>query len=127
MSAAPDRMMTLAQRFCGLSLDARRALQEKMHAQGLTLELLPIPPRDPAVDTLPASYAQQRLWFLWQMQPQATAYNLTGAFRLSGELNRAARPGSSRRNAGPGSSFCPVQHSSRVFLIHFVEQRFQRV
>jgi len=90
MSAAPDRMMTLAQRFCGLSLDARRALQEKMHAQGLTLELLPIPPRDPAVDTLPASYAQQRLWFLWQMQPQATAYNLTGAFRLSGELNRAA-------------------------------------
>ncbi|VVN37189.1 Linear gramicidin synthase subunit B [Pseudomonas fluorescens] len=90
MSAAPDRMMILAQRFCGLSLDARRALQEKMHAQGLTLELLPIPPRDPAVDTLPASYAQQRLWFLWQMQPQATAYNLTGTFRLSGELNRAA-------------------------------------
>ncbi|PYY66296.1 hypothetical protein CRX42_33175, partial [Pseudomonas jessenii] len=90
MSAAPDRMMTLAQRFCGLSADARRALQEKMHAQGLTLELLPIPPRDRSVDTLPASYAQQRLWFLWQMQPQATAYNLTGAFRLNGELNRDA-------------------------------------
>ncbi|EJM47836.1 non-ribosomal peptide synthase, partial [Pseudomonas sp. GM33] len=90
MSATPDRMMTLAQRFCGLSADARRALQEKMHAQGLTLELLPIPPRDRAVDTLPASYAQQRLWFLWQMQPQATAYNLTGAFRLNGELNRDA-------------------------------------
>ncbi|EJM77983.1 non-ribosomal peptide synthetase, partial [Pseudomonas sp. GM55] len=90
MSAAPDRMMTLAQRFFGLSADARRALQQKMHAQGLTLELLPIPPRDRAVDTLPASYAQQRLWFLWQMQPQATAYNLTGAFRLSGELDRDA-------------------------------------
>ncbi|PTR20184.1 amino acid adenylation domain-containing protein [Pseudomonas sp. GV085] len=90
MSAAPDRMMTLAQRFCGLSADARRALQQKMHAQGLTLELLPIPPRDRSVDTLPASYAQQRLWFLWQMQPQATAYNLTGAFRLNGELNREA-------------------------------------
>ncbi|OOQ43881.1 non-ribosomal peptide synthetase [Pseudomonas fluorescens] len=90
MSAAPDRMMTLAQRFCGLSADARRALQQKMHAQGLTLELLPIPPRDRAVDTLPASYAQQRLWFLKQMQPQATAYNLTGAFRLSGELNPEA-------------------------------------
>ncbi len=90
MSAAPDRMMTLAQRFCGLSADARRALQQKMHAQGLTLELLPIPPRDRGVDMLPASYAQQRLWFLWQMQPQATAYNLTGAFRLSGELNPEA-------------------------------------
>jgi len=90
MSAAPDRMMTLAQRFCGLSADARRALQQKMHAQGLTLERLPIPPRDRGVETLPASYAQQRLWFLWQMQPQATAYNLTGAFRLSGELNPEA-------------------------------------
>ncbi|MDN4544791.1 amino acid adenylation domain-containing protein [Pseudomonas sp. C32] len=90
MSATPDRMMTLAQRFCGLSADARRALQQKMHAQGLTLERLPIPPRDPSVDTLPASYAQQRLWFLWQMQPQATAYNLTGAFRLNGALNHEA-------------------------------------
>ncbi|WP_347901175.1 non-ribosomal peptide synthase/polyketide synthase [Pseudomonas purpurea] len=90
MSAAPDRMMTLAQRFCGLSPEARRTLQQKMHAQGLTLELLPIPPRDPGVAMLPASYAQQRLWFLWQMQPEATAYNLTGAFRLNGELNVAA-------------------------------------
>ncbi|KAB0494812.1 amino acid adenylation domain-containing protein [Pseudomonas vancouverensis] len=90
MSAAPDRMMTLAQRFCGLSPDARRDLQTRMQAQGLTLELLPIPPRDRRVDTLPASYAQQRLWFLWQMQPEATAYNLTGAFRLNGELNRDA-------------------------------------
>ena len=106
MSAAPDRMMTLAQRFCGLSADARRALQQKMHAQGLTLELLPIPPRDRTVDTLPASYAQQRLWFLWQMQPQATAYNLTGAFRLNGELNRDAFGVAARTNC----LLDPVRH-----------------
>ncbi|WP_313484433.1 non-ribosomal peptide synthetase, partial [Pseudomonas sp.] len=36
------------------------------------------------------SYAQQRLWFLDQLQPGGHAYNLPGAVRLRGELNEAA-------------------------------------
>ncbi|TDF82583.1 non-ribosomal peptide synthetase [Pseudomonas sp. H9] len=90
MNAVPDRMLALAQRFSGMSVEARQALQGKMREQGLTLEALPIPPRAAGIDLLPASYAQQRLWFIWQLEPQATAYNLTGAFRLRGRLDRAA-------------------------------------
>ncbi|WP_317847587.1 non-ribosomal peptide synthetase [Pseudomonas sp. HTZ2] len=90
MNAVPDRMLALAQRFAGMSAEARQALQGKMREQGLTLEALPIPPRAAGLQVVPASYAQQRLWFIWQLEPQASAYNLTGAFRLRGPLDRAA-------------------------------------
>ncbi len=38
----------------------------------------------------PLSFAQQRLWFLDQMEPESTAYNVTGAFHLRGRLDAAA-------------------------------------
>jgi natural product biosynthesis luciferase-like monooxygenase protein/amino acid adenylation domain-containing protein/FkbM family methyltransferase len=38
----------------------------------------------------PMSYAQQRLWFLDQMQPGSAFYNLPGAIRLTGELDLTA-------------------------------------
>src|SRR5882757_10071246 len=36
---------------------------------------------------LPASFAQQRLWFLDQLEPGTAAYNLVRAFRITGPLN----------------------------------------
>src|SRR6185503_14602092 len=36
------------------------------------------------------SYAQQRLWFLDQMQPGMAIYNIPAAIRLSGLLNASA-------------------------------------
>ncbi len=36
------------------------------------------------------SYAQQRLWFLHQMEPESPAYNLFWALRLSGDLDVTA-------------------------------------
>ena len=38
----------------------------------------------------PLSFAQQRLWFLQQMNPQSPAYNVPVASRLVGKLNGAA-------------------------------------
>ncbi|MGC1373346.1 MAG: amino acid adenylation domain-containing protein, partial [Candidatus Sulfotelmatobacter sp.] len=38
--------------------------------------------------TLPASFAQQRLWFLDQLEPGTAAYNLPRAFRIVGSLDR---------------------------------------
>src|ERR1700682_5764858 len=36
---------------------------------------------------LPASFAQQRLWFLDQLEPGTAAYNLVRAFRITGPLD----------------------------------------
>jgi amino acid adenylation domain-containing protein len=48
--------------------------------------LIPVP-RDGA---LPLSFAQQRLWFIDQLEPGSAAYNLPYAVRLRGRLDAAA-------------------------------------
>jgi len=54
-------------------------------------KLIPIQalPRDGSVE-LPLSFAQQRLWFLDQLEPGLLAYNILKAIRLTGPLNIAA-------------------------------------
>ncbi|HEV2735028.1 MAG TPA: amino acid adenylation domain-containing protein, partial [Longimicrobiaceae bacterium] len=51
-----------------------------------------LPPllRAPRGRQLPLSFAQQRLWFIEQLDPEAALYNLPFAFRLRGELNAEA-------------------------------------
>jgi len=44
----------------------------------------------PQQGTMPLSFAQQRLWFLHQIQPDSPAYNLHGAFQITGALDVAA-------------------------------------
>ncbi|HWD19234.1 MAG TPA: condensation domain-containing protein [Verrucomicrobiae bacterium] len=48
------------------------------------------PEMEEAADLAPLSFAQQRLWFLDQMQPGSPRYNVPTAFRLRGRLNPAA-------------------------------------
>ena len=40
--------------------------------------------------SLPLSYAQSRQWFLWQLDPQSSAYHISGALHLKGQLNVTA-------------------------------------
>ncbi|MGY2403346.1 condensation domain-containing protein, partial [Pseudomonas sp. SDO5271_S396] len=39
---------------------------------------------------LPLSYAQERQWFLWQLDPDSAAYHVPSALRLKGHLDRDA-------------------------------------
>jgi amino acid adenylation domain-containing protein len=44
----------------------------------------------PRTRDLPLSFAQQRIWFLHRLQPASPAYNMAGALRVTGRLDRAA-------------------------------------
>ncbi len=61
----------------------------QLQQQDLELTSLPILPRTRDVE-LPLSYAQQRLWFLDQFEPNSPLYNIPMALRLVGNLKQAA-------------------------------------
>jgi amino acid adenylation domain-containing protein/non-ribosomal peptide synthase protein (TIGR01720 family) len=82
--------MRIATRFAGLPADKRREFLSKMQEQGVSFGQLPIPAAAEPQATFELSYAQQRQWFLWQLDPQSSAYNIPAALRLHGPLNVAA-------------------------------------
>ena len=44
----------------------------------------------PREGRLPLSYAQERMWFLYQLEPESPAYNSARAFRVHGRIDRRA-------------------------------------
>ena len=80
----------IAKRFVGLSLDQRRQFLAKLRADGKDFSLLPIVESRHDVEFIPLSYAQQRLLFLWQLDPTSDAYKMSTALRLRGQLDEQA-------------------------------------
>ena len=68
------------------------ALAERINtaSQHSDINLVPALQAVSREERLPLSFAQQRLWFLQQLEPESTAYNLPLAVRLSGALDRSA-------------------------------------
>ena len=62
---------------------------ERMQQGGQAWSALPILPVRRA-GPLPLSFAQQRLWFLDQLEPGSPAYNIPVALSLKGDLQVAA-------------------------------------
>ncbi|MEZ1318102.1 non-ribosomal peptide synthase/polyketide synthase [Pseudomonas fluorescens] len=82
--------LKLARRFIGLPVEKRQLFLAVLNKEGVDFARFPIPQGVEAEDRQALSYAQQRMWFLWQLDPHSGAYNLPGAVRLKGRLNRSA-------------------------------------
>jgi amino acid adenylation domain-containing protein len=81
----------IAERFSRLSSEQRRVVYEGIRARGLTPGQFPVLPREGAArHRCPVSYAQLRQWFLWQLDPQGTAYHISDALKLTGPLDAGA-------------------------------------
>jgi len=81
----------IGKRFSGLAPAQRRAVYQKIRAEGLAIGQFPILARDTAAQArCPASYAQLRQWFLWQLEPGSSAYHISGGLKLRGLLDREA-------------------------------------
>jgi len=78
----------IAERFARLGLDQRKAIYRKIKSEGLAIGNFPILVRDDLeLSSCQASYAQLRQWFLWQLDPLSTAYHISGALKLKGNLD----------------------------------------
>ena len=88
----PLRTLFEAPSLAGLAQAIDTAAQT---ARGSAAPPLTAIPRDPGgaglpLEAPPLSFAQQRLWFLDQLEPDSPLYNLPTAVRLQGELDVAA-------------------------------------
>jgi amino acid adenylation domain-containing protein/non-ribosomal peptide synthase protein (TIGR01720 family) len=86
-----DTARRIAERFIELAPDKRRLFWQRMNEQGVTPAQLPILARARVSEQkLPVSYAQQRQWFLWQLDPESSAYHVAGGLWLTGEVDAVA-------------------------------------
>jgi len=86
LSSLPEE---LARKISGLP-PAQRALLEIRLKERMTAETAtPLTPQ-PRPEFIPLSFAQQRLWFLDQLQPANPVYIISRAFRLTGRLDGSA-------------------------------------
>ena len=79
--------MDPSSRAAGLSA-AKQALLEELR-KGKRSSPAPTIPRRVQEGPLPLSFAQQRLWFIHQIDPTSPAYNIPTALRLRGALDAA--------------------------------------
>jgi len=80
----------LVSRFLRLPLEQRQQFYQRLQSRGMSFAQLPIASVREADQHLPLSYAQERQWFLWQLDPDSAAYHVPGALRLCGMLDKAA-------------------------------------
>src|SRR5947209_11535655 len=75
------------ERLNNLSSAKRALLIETMRRKAALNQQGETIPRRPQNDSVPLSYAQQRLWFLHQLQPESPAYNISVPLHFDGPLD----------------------------------------
>ncbi|MGD2114164.1 MAG: amino acid adenylation domain-containing protein [Acidobacteriota bacterium] len=92
MSRSPSASGTTdpAARRAGLSSAKRELLKQwARRKESVSAGPRSIPRRDSG-EPAPLSFAQQRIWFIDQLEPGSPAYNISAAFELRGDLDRRA-------------------------------------
>ena len=82
-------MKTPYQQLATLSPEQQALFEQKLAERGIA------PPRRDVIpkhgeEHLPLSFAQQRLWFMQQLEPANNAYNVASAFTIRGPLDITA-------------------------------------
>ncbi|MEL6468397.1 MAG: amino acid adenylation domain-containing protein [Cyanobacteria bacterium J06623_4] len=84
-------MSQFYQQLATLSPEQRALFEQKLAEKGLkSPSLSTIAARPNGQNTAPLSFAQQRLWFVQQLEPNNAAYNVASVLRLQGDLNLSA-------------------------------------
>lgn len=116
-------------RLSGLSPEKRALLKKRLDlAKGSKQETSEIPHRNMA-QSVPLTYAQQRLWFLDQFEDASTGYNEHFFLRIQGDLNHKALQQSAdalvRRHEILRTTF-EIEEDQPVQRVHsFVDTRVQ--
>ncbi|WP_223717262.1 pyoverdine non-ribosomal peptide synthetase PvdD [Pseudomonas aeruginosa] len=80
-------MQALIEKVGSLSPQERKALAVLLKQQGVNLfEIAPVFKCQDG-EPLRLSYAQERQWFLWQLEPESAAYHIPSVLRLRGRLD----------------------------------------
>jgi amino acid adenylation domain-containing protein len=77
--------VNLSERISKLSPEKRALFEKKLRGE-FTTEIKVIPERSEE-DTIPLSFAQERLWFLYQLEPGSFAYNSSVVLHITGKLD----------------------------------------
>ena len=80
-------MSDLKQRIASLPREKQSLLVQRMMKTDPAGDQEQRLPRRDTPGPCPLSFAQQRLWFLNQIQPDSPAYNISRAIQMSGALN----------------------------------------
>jgi amino acid adenylation domain-containing protein len=88
VSAPTSTPTSTNRRLAGLSREQRALLFEQIRKRKESAGAAPagIPRRPPELDPVPASFAQERLWFMDRLAPGNAVYNIPMALRIDGEV-----------------------------------------
>ena len=85
-----EQARTLARRFVELPAAKRSLFLDALRREEVDFAQFPIPSCAGLAERDGLSHAQQRMWFLWQFDPQSAAYNLPVSVCLNGPFDLAA-------------------------------------